>query len=136
MPFSLATFPAVYIVVELHTAAHAVCALTACTGATVSTVVDNAAPSAVLKEPRVKLDHVVDFFTGMDGLQVEWHRYRRPRRRPGRGFFEQPRAHSRITHRLGVMTRNVFIEVLKCGEYQSAMTTLSSAFGRYAHAIT
>lgn len=50
--------------VELHGVAQVLCACTTCTGATVSTVVESAAPTAVLNALAVKVDHF-DFFTCM-----------------------------------------------------------------------
>jgi hypothetical protein len=49
----------------LHGAAHVLCACTVCTGAAVSTVVEIAAPTAVLSELKARLDHFVDFFSSM-----------------------------------------------------------------------
>ena len=51
--------------VALHAAAQVLCACTVCSGATVSTVVVSAAPTAVLNALAVRVDHFVDFFSCM-----------------------------------------------------------------------
>ena len=90
----------------------------------------------MLKVLNVRVDHFVDFFTCMDCLQgwVE------PQQMNCIGDFTTAfqtvmwgQSPSRFLARYRVYW---VCDDSKCGEYLPVMTTLSSPFGRYAHART